>query len=54
MEWADVIRDLEKLTVAQFSVEGKTYFLRSDAAPGALKAFKAVGIRMPEHIKPID
>jgi transposase len=54
MEWADVIRDLEKLTVAKFTLDGKTILLRSAAAPGAVKAFKALGIRLPDHIKVID
>ena len=53
MEWADVISYLEKLTIAKFSLDGKTFLLRSDAAPGAVKAFKAAGIRLPDHIKVI-
>jgi hypothetical protein len=54
LEWADIVHDLEKLTVSEFSIDDKTFLHRSEAAPGAVKSFKALGIRLPDTLKQIN
>jgi transposase len=54
LEWKDIIRDLELLTYSKIQIKGTSFELRSEARPGAVKAFKAIGIRHPNHIRLIE
>lgn len=51
VEWKDVIAALESLTISRLKVREKSFDLRSDAQPLAVKAFRALGIRLPDRIK---
>lgn len=46
-EWADVIRDLDRLQEVELEVEGKRYLLRSTTQGTAGNVFQACGVGLP-------
>jgi transposase len=54
VEWKDLISDLDLLTYSEFVIKGVRFDLRSEAKPGAIRAFRALGERMPDHINLIE
>jgi transposase len=51
VEWKDLISDLDLLTYSEFVIQGVRLELRSEAKPGVIRAFRALGKRLPDHIK---
>jgi transposase len=50
LEWADIVSHLDKLTVSKYTIQERPITIRSKALPGAVEAFKALGIRLPEIV----
>ncbi len=50
-EWADVIRDLEALTVTAVEHNGQSFLLRSEARGTCGKVAQAVGVALPPTIR---
>jgi hypothetical protein len=53
LEWSDVINDLNGLTVSKLKSGEKEFEIRSKAGPGAVRAFAALNMRLPEIVKQI-
>jgi len=51
VEWADLIRDLDALTVTEVAHEGKRFLLRSEAKGTCGKAFQAAGVALPPTVR---
>ncbi|MDR1083579.1 MAG: IS1634 family transposase [Deltaproteobacteria bacterium] len=51
VEWKDLINDLEMLTYSKIQIKETSFELRSEACPGAKRAFRALGMKLPDHIK---
>jgi len=51
LEWEDVIRDLDALTVTEVEHQGKRFLLRSEARSACGKAFQAAGVAMPPTLE---
>jgi hypothetical protein len=51
LEWADIVRDLERLTETEIEQDGKRYLLRNPAPPAAGAVFKTLGIALPPLIR---
>lgn len=51
-EWANVIRDLERLQEVELSVDGKQYVLRTEAQGATAKVFQACGVAIPPTLRP--
>jgi len=51
LEWADVIRDLDRLEEVEVEQEGKRFLLRSEAAGICGKVFRAAGVAMPPTVR---
>ena len=50
-EWADVVRDLDRLEEVSVEQEAKRFVLRTDAPGCAASLFKAVGIALPPLVR---
>ena len=51
VEWADVIRDLDALTVTEVEHQGKRFLLRSETHGVAGKVFQAAGVALPPTVR---
>jgi len=51
VEWADLIRDLDTLTVTEVAHQGKHFLLRSEAKGTCGKAFQAAGVALPPTVR---
>ena len=54
LEWADVIRGLDRLEEVEVEQEGKRFLLRSEAVGVCGKVFQAAGIAMPPTVKQLE
>lgn len=54
VEWADVIRDVDALTVTEVEHQGKRFLLRSDARGVCGKVFQAAGVALPPTVRRAD
>jgi transposase len=53
-EWADVIRDLERVQQVEVKHEGKRFVLRSQLTGTAGKAFQAAGVAVPPTVQQLE
>lgn len=53
-EWADVIRDLDRLQEIEVVNDGKRFLLRSDSQGGCGKVFQAAGVAMPPSVRQLE
>lgn len=51
LEWADMIRDLERVQYVEVNQEGKKFLLRSELQGTAGKIFQAVGVAVPPTVQ---
>jgi transposase len=51
LEWADVIRDVDKVQEVTIEHEGKRFVIRTEASGVAGKAFQAVGVALPPVLR---
>jgi len=51
LEWADVIRDLDRLQLVEVEQDGKRFLLRSEAKGTCGKVFQAVGVALPPTVQ---
>jgi hypothetical protein len=49
-EWADILRDLDRLQEIQLEQDGKRFLLRTPTTGVAGKLFQAVGVAVPPNI----
>ncbi len=54
LEWADVIRDLDRLEEVEVARDGKRFLLRSESAGVCGKVFQAAGVAMPPTVTQIS
>ena len=47
LEWADVIRDLDRLQEIEIRLDGKRYLLRTETKGTTGKVFQACGVALP-------
>ncbi len=50
-EWAELLRDLDRLQEIEVDHDGKRFVLRTPATGGAGKLFRAVGVALPPNIR---
>jgi hypothetical protein len=50
-EWADVIRDLDRLQVVEVEQEGKRFLLRSEVRGTCGTVFRAAGVAVPPTVR---
>ena len=53
-EWADVIRDLDRLQVVEVEQDGKRFLLRSEVQGTCGKVFQAVGVALPPTVQQVS
>jgi transposase len=51
LEWADVIRDLDRLQEVELELDGKGYLLRTEAKGTVGKVFQACGVALPATLR---
>jgi transposase len=51
VEWADIIRDLDALTVTEVEHHGKRFLLRSEARGVCGRVFQAAGVALPPTVR---
>ena len=51
LEWADIVRDLDRLQEIDLNVEGKAYTLRTEANGTVGKVFQACGVALPPTVR---
>jgi len=51
LEWADVIKDLERLEEVEVEQAGKRFLLRNEARGSCSKAFQAAGVALPPTVR---
>lgn len=51
LEWADVIRDLNRLQETELEQDGKRFLLRTEATGTSGKVFQAAGVAMPPTVR---
>ena len=54
LEWADIIRDLERLQETELKVNGKGYRLRTETEGSVGKVFQACGVALPPQVQPLS
>lgn len=54
LEWADVIRDLDRLQEVQMSLDGKSYVVRTETKGTLGKVFQACGVALPPTLRSAD
>ena len=54
LEWADVIRDLDRLQEVEMSLEGKSYVVRTETKGTLGKVFQACGVALPPTLRSSD
>jgi transposase len=52
LEWADVIRDLDRLQEIEIHIDGKGYVLRNEVPGTVGKVFQACGVAIPPTLRP--
>jgi transposase len=50
LEWADIVNHLDRLSISKYTIQERPITIRSKALTGAVEAFKAIGIRLPEIV----
>jgi len=53
LEWADVIRDLNRLQEIEIEQDGKRFVLRSEATGTCGKVFQAAGVALPPAVRQV-
>jgi transposase len=53
LEWADVIRDLNRLQEIEIEQDGKRFVLRSEATGTCGKVFQAAGVALPPTVRQV-
>ena len=53
-EWADVIRDLERVEQVEVEHQGKRFLLRSQLSGTAGRVFQAAGVAVPPTVQQVD
>jgi transposase len=53
-EWADIMRDLERVQRVHVSQDGKSYLLRSELENTAGRVFQSVGVAVPPTVQELD
>ena len=53
-EWADVLRDLERVQQVEVEHQGKRFLLRSQLTGSAGKPFQAAGVAVPPTVQRVD
>jgi transposase len=53
LEWADVIRDLNRLQEVEIEQDGKRFLLRSEAAGTCGKVFQSAGVALPPTVRQV-
>ncbi len=53
-EWADILRDLERIQAVQVSQDYKHYLLRSELENTAGRVFQSVGVAVPPTVQEMD
>ena len=51
LEWADIIRDLDRLQEVEMSIAGKSYVVRTETKGTAGKLFQACGVALPPTLR---
>jgi hypothetical protein len=51
LEWADVIRDLDRLQMVEVEQDGKRFLLRSETQGSCGQVFQAVGVALPPTVQ---
>ena len=51
LEWADVIRDLDRLQEIEIRLDGKSYLLRTETKGTTGKVFQACGVALPPTLR---
>jgi Transposase DDE domain len=54
MEWAHLIRDLDRLEQIELDKDGKRFVLRTEAAGASGKVFQAVGVALPPTVQQVE
>ena len=54
VEWADVIRDLDRLQEVEMSIDGKSYVVRTETKGTVGKVFQVCGVALPPTIRPAE
>jgi hypothetical protein len=52
-EWADVIRDLDRLQSVEVEQDGKRFLLRSEVQGTCGAVFQAVGVALPPTVQQV-
>ncbi len=53
-EWADIIRDLERIEQVEIEQDGKRFLLRTETKGCAGKVFQAIGVSLPPTIRKLE
>lgn len=51
VEWADILRDLERVQQVEVDFQGKQFALRTELEGSAGKVFRAVGVAVPPTVQ---
>jgi len=54
LEWADVLRDLDRLQEVEMSIGGKSYVMRTETKGTVGKVFPACGVALPPTLRAVD
>jgi transposase len=54
LEWADVLRDLDRLQEVELSIGGKSYVMRTETKGTVGKVFPACGVAIPPTLRAAD
>ncbi len=54
LEWADVLRDLDRLQEVEMSIGGKSYVMRTETKGAVGKVFPACGVAIPPTLRAAD
>ena len=54
LEWADVMRDLDRLQEIEMSIDGKGYVVRTETKGTVGKVFQACGVAVPPTLRPAE
>jgi hypothetical protein len=54
LEWADIVRDLDKLAETHLTVQGKGYVVRSETKGTVAKVAQACAVALPPTLRPVE
>jgi hypothetical protein len=54
LEWADIIRDLDRLQEVEIEQDQKRFVLRTQAQGTCGKVFQAVGVALPPTLRQVN